>query len=96
MPLDSEALMLTDVEKKYEARPSSPAFSRLYEDVARWGHMFAVLHDELNVHFELNQRQGCDHKILPGSEQQGLPWGAQGPKREITHSETSRCVCDAG
>ncbi|MBT2248829.1 protein kinase family protein [Arthrobacter sp. BHU FT2] len=44
--------MLTDLEEKYEALPSSPAFSRLYEDVRRWGHMFAVLHEELNNHFE--------------------------------------------
>lgn len=44
--------MLADIEEKYEARPSSPAFSRLYEDVGRWGHMFAVLHEELNIHFE--------------------------------------------
>lgn len=52
MPIDSPALMLTDMEEKYEARPSSPAFSRLYEDVGRWGHMFAVLHEELNSHFD--------------------------------------------
>ncbi|MDJ0358581.1 protein kinase family protein [Paenarthrobacter sp. PH39-S1] len=52
MPLDSLALMLTDIAAKYEARPSSPAFARLYEEVGRWGHMFAVLHEELNNHFE--------------------------------------------
>jgi hypothetical protein len=44
--------MLSDLEEKYEARPSSPAFSRLYEEVGRWGHMFAVLHEELNSHFD--------------------------------------------
>lgn len=52
MPLDSLALMLTDMEEKYEARPSSPTFARLYEEVGRWGHMFAVLHEELNSHFD--------------------------------------------
>jgi eukaryotic-like serine/threonine-protein kinase len=52
VPVDSLALMLSDMEEKYEARPSSPAYSRLYEDVKRWGHMFAVLHEELNGHFE--------------------------------------------
>lgn len=52
MPVDSLALMLTDMAEKYEARPSSPAFSRLYEGVGLWGHMFAVLHEELNSHFE--------------------------------------------
>ena len=52
MPVDSVALILTDIAAKYEERPSSPAFSRLYEEVGRWGHMFAVLHEELNGHFE--------------------------------------------
>lgn len=52
MPVDSLALMLSDMEEKYEARPSSPAYSRLYGNVGRWGHMFAVLHEELNGHFE--------------------------------------------
>lgn len=52
MPVDSLTLMLTDMEEKYEALPSSPAFSRLYKDVRRWGHMFAVLHEELNNHFK--------------------------------------------
>ena len=52
MPVDSLALMLDDMEEKYEVRPSSPAYSRLYEDVGRWGHMFALLHEELNGHFE--------------------------------------------
>lgn len=44
--------MLTDMAAKYEERPASPAFSRLYEEVGPWGHMFAVLHEELNSHFE--------------------------------------------
>jgi tRNA A-37 threonylcarbamoyl transferase component Bud32 len=52
VPIDSLALMLDDMEEKYEVRPSSPAYSRLYEDVGRWGHMFALLHEDLNGHFE--------------------------------------------
>lgn len=57
MPPDSHTLMLEDIEEKYEERPSSPAFDRLYEDAGRWGHMFAVLHEELNNHFEaINDR----------------------------------------
>lgn len=52
MPVDGLALMLTDLREKYEARASSPAFSRLYEDAGPWGHMFAVLHEALNGHFE--------------------------------------------
>lgn len=57
MPVDGPTLMLTDVESKYEEKPSSPAYDRLYEGVGRWGHMFAVLHEELNSHFEaINDR----------------------------------------
>lgn len=57
MSLDSLALMLTDIASKYEEKPSSPAYDRLYEGVGRWGHMFAVLHEELNNHFEaINDR----------------------------------------
>lgn len=52
MPADGLAWMLTDIAEKYEERPSSPAFARLYEDTGRWGHMFAVLHEEINNHFE--------------------------------------------
>lgn len=52
MLVDGPSLMLTDIESKYEAKPSSPAYDRLYEGTGRWGHMFAVLHEELNTHFE--------------------------------------------
>jgi hypothetical protein len=49
-------LMLSDLKAKYQAQPSSPAFSRLYEDDA-FGHMFAVLHERLNNHFDaINDR----------------------------------------
>ena len=48
--VDPVALRLSDLREKYAAVPSSPAFSRLYED-AEWGHMFAVLHKQLNQHF---------------------------------------------
>lgn len=69
MPVDSLALMLTDIAAKYEERPSSPAFDRLYEDVGRWGHMFAVLHEELNIHFEaINDRaETTKHYWAPNS-----------------------------
>lgn len=52
MPVDSLALMMADLKDKYEERASSPAFSRLYKDAGIWGHMFAVLHEALNGHFE--------------------------------------------
>ena len=37
MSVDSRALMLNDTAEKYEVRPSSPAFARLYEGAGRWG-----------------------------------------------------------
>lgn len=52
VPVDSLALMMSDLAAKYEERPSSPAFSRLYEEAGPWGHMYAVLHEELNGHFD--------------------------------------------
>ncbi|WP_258066878.1 protein kinase family protein [Arthrobacter sp. GMC3] len=52
MPVDGPTLMLTDIESKYEEKASSLAHDRLYEDTGRWGHMFAVLHEGLNTHFE--------------------------------------------
>lgn len=47
---DPMELMLADLHEKYEAMPSSRAFTRLYDD-PEWGHMFAVLHERLNEHF---------------------------------------------
>ena len=53
--------MVTDLQKKYEALPSSRAFDRLYDD-PEWGHMFAVLHDRLNEHFTaINDRSETTH-----------------------------------
>jgi tRNA A-37 threonylcarbamoyl transferase component Bud32 len=53
---DPVALMVMDLREKYEEIPSSPRFSRLYDD-ADWGHMFAVLHKQLNQHFSaINSR----------------------------------------
>jgi eukaryotic-like serine/threonine-protein kinase len=47
---DPVAFMLSDLREKYEGVPSSRAFDRLYDD-PDWGHMFAVLHKQLNEHF---------------------------------------------
>ena len=44
--------MLSDLKAKYEERPSSVAFDRLYEDEVEFGHMFSVLHKRLNEHFD--------------------------------------------
>lgn len=58
---DPVALMVMDLREKYEAMPSAPAFSRLYDD-ADWGHMFAVLHKRLNQHFSgINGRAKTTH-----------------------------------
>lgn len=49
-------LMLADLLDKYDQRPSSKAFDRLYDD-PKWSHMFAVLHKQLNEHFvQINDR----------------------------------------
>ncbi len=46
--------MLHDIETKYEERADSPEFVRLYKG-SRREHMFAVLHEELNQHFDDNK-----------------------------------------
>lgn len=49
--------MLSDLKAKYEEQASSQAFDRLYADDAEFGHMFSVLHKQLNRHFEsINDR----------------------------------------
>lgn len=49
--------MIADLKAKYEAQASSAAFSRLYEDDDEFGHMFSVLHKQLNQHFDdINDR----------------------------------------
>ncbi len=55
-------LMLADLKAKYEERPSSVTFDRLYTDDAEFGHMFSVLHKQLNEHFEsINGRAQSTH-----------------------------------
>lgn len=47
---------LADLKEKYASQAASPAFTRIYDD-AEFGHMFAVLHQRLNQHFnEINGR----------------------------------------
>lgn len=54
--------MLADMRAKYEERASSATFDRLYEDDAEFGHMFSVLHKQLNEHFEaINGRARSTH-----------------------------------
>lgn len=58
---DPLKFMLDDLREKYEARPASPAFTRLYDD-PEWGHMFAVLHKRVNTHFtDINGRAKTTH-----------------------------------
>ncbi|MDI3213763.1 protein kinase family protein, partial [Arthrobacter sp. AL12] len=50
-------MRVADLLDKYKDRPAPRAYSRLYEDVAEFGHMLAVLHDQLNRHFSaINER----------------------------------------
>lgn len=54
--MDPTSLLLADLKEKYAAQVVSPAFSRVYDD-EDFGHMFAVLHEQLNQHFEsINDR----------------------------------------
>jgi len=56
MPSPNE-LRVSDLKAKYEEVASSPVFARLYEDDPEFGHMFSVLHQRLNDHFnEINGR----------------------------------------
>ena len=53
---DPVEFMVADLREKYESRPASRSFLRLYDD-ADWGHMFAVLHKRMNQHFgDINGR----------------------------------------
>lgn len=55
-------MRLSDLREKYLERPDSPRYTRLYENEARFGHMFAVLHEQLNMHFEsINGRAKTTH-----------------------------------
>jgi eukaryotic-like serine/threonine-protein kinase len=50
--VDSVELMLADLTSRYAALPASDTFERLYADDMRFGHIFAVLHERLNQHFD--------------------------------------------
>ena len=53
--------ILADLRAKYDAQADSTAFTRLYDD-PEFGHMFAVLHEALNRHFEdINGRATSTH-----------------------------------
>jgi len=43
-------LTLDDLKSKYASRPASTRFTRLYDD-PEFGHMFAFIHEDLNLHF---------------------------------------------
>lgn len=54
---DPVELMLADLTGRYAETPASAAFTRLYADDARFGHVFASLHQRLNEHFDsINDR----------------------------------------
>lgn len=54
-------LVLANLKEKYESQAASPAFVRIYDD-PEFGHMFAVLHQRLNRHFdEINGRAKSTH-----------------------------------
>jgi hypothetical protein len=43
---------LADLKEKYASQAASPAFARIYDD-PEFGHIFAVLHQRLNRHFDV-------------------------------------------
>lgn len=61
MPPTPADLMLHDVIEEYAAKPADPSFTRLYGDT-QFGHMFAILHEQLNDHFlAINGRAESTH-----------------------------------
>jgi tRNA A-37 threonylcarbamoyl transferase component Bud32 len=53
---------LADLKAKYLERASSPAYDRLYTHDPEFGHMFSVLHERLNEHFDaINDRALSTH-----------------------------------
>lgn len=44
--------MLADLTARYAETSASESFTRLYTDDARFGHIFAILHERLNQHFD--------------------------------------------
>lgn len=58
----SNELRIADLKAKYAEWATSPAFARLYEDEHEFGHMFSVLHERLNEHFDaINDRALSTH-----------------------------------
>jgi tRNA A-37 threonylcarbamoyl transferase component Bud32 len=54
---DRVELMLADLAARYAETPAPAAFTRLYADDARFGNVFASLHQRLNEHFDsINDR----------------------------------------
>ena len=49
---DPVSLMLADLTSRYAEMSASDAFTRLYADDARFGHVFASLHERLNQNFD--------------------------------------------
>jgi len=50
--VDSVGLMLADLTARYNEMRASEAFTRLYVDDEQFGHVFAILHERLNGHFD--------------------------------------------
>jgi len=49
---DPVGLMLADLTSRYAEMTASEAFARLYVDADQFGHVFAILHERLNHHFD--------------------------------------------
>jgi eukaryotic-like serine/threonine-protein kinase len=49
---DPVELMLADLTARYAETSASESFTRLYTNDAGFGHIFAILHERLNQHFD--------------------------------------------
>ena len=52
MEVNAAELMLDDLRSDYAEEPVPKRIARVYEDDPEWGHLFGVLHSQLNRHFE--------------------------------------------
>ncbi|KLL10436.1 protein kinase family protein [Protofrankia coriariae] len=70
---DPVELMLADLTGRYAGTPAPEAFTRLYADDARFGHVFASLHQRLNEHFSsINDRAKSTRHYWAESSRQML------------------------
>ncbi len=77
-------LALADLKEKYASQAASPAFARIYDD-PEFGHMFAVLHQRLNRHFdEINGRATTTNHYWAENSREMRGWSSR--RRSLTRT----------